>query len=97
MGGLGSDQAIESADVIIMDDKLNKLVKIKKHSKKIHNIIFQNIFFSILTKVSIMILSMFTALPVWLAMFADVGVMTIALLNSIRAGFIKNKQKSKPA
>ncbi|MBR2869991.1 MAG: cadmium-translocating P-type ATPase [Clostridia bacterium] len=89
MGGLGSDQAIESADVIIMDDKLNKLVKIKKHSKKIHNIVFQNIFFSILTKVSIMILSMFTALPVWLAMFADVGVMTIALLNSIRAGFIK--------
>ncbi len=86
MGGLGSMAAIESADIVIMDDDVQKLTTAIKQSKKIKRIVTENIFFSLATKVAVMLAGVFFSLPVWIAIFADVGVMILAVVNSLRAG-----------
>ncbi len=86
MGGLGSDAAIETADVVLMDDSLSKLLTAVKISKKTKKIAYQNILFALIVKFGVLLLSAF-AIPniMWFAAFADVGVMVIAVLNGIRA------------
>ena len=90
MGVLGSDAAIEAADVVLMDDKLSKLsnaVKIARHTLGIAK---QNIVFAIGVKVAVLILAAFGLAPMWLAVFGDIGVMVLAVLNSTRALNIKS-------
>ena len=84
MGGLGSDAAIEASDIVLMDDKLDKVataIDIAKFTKKI---IMQNIIFSLGIKVLVMILSIMGKSSMWLGVFADVGVAIIAVMNSLR-------------
>ena len=85
MGGLGSDVAIEAADVVIMDDKLSKIVKMIKIAKKTKTIVTENIVFALGVKFIVLILGAAGIANMWLAIFADVGVSVIAILNSIRA------------
>lgn len=85
MGSLGSDAAIEAADVVLMDDDPLKISKAIKISKKCLNIVYQNIYFAIGVKLICLILSTIGLANMWLAIFADVGVMVIAVLNAIRA------------
>ena len=85
MGGLGSDAAIEAADVVIMTDEPSKIATAIKISKNTLKIAYQNIIFAITVKVLILILSTFGFASLWAAVFADVGVTFIAVLNSMRA------------
>lgn len=89
MGGIGSDAAIEAADVILINDDLKKIPAILKISKRTMKIVKENIVFSIGIKVIIMLLSFIGFSSMWLAVFADVGVALIAILNSMRALKIK--------
>ena len=84
MGGLGSEAAIKSADVVIMDDDVGKIATLYSHSKKIKRVVLQNIICSIAVKIAIMSLSVIFAVPVYIAMLGDVGVMLLAVLNSLR-------------
>lgn len=84
MGGVGSDAAIEASDIVIMDDNLNGLIIGKKIAKKTMRIVFENIIFALLVKFTILILSAFGITNMWLAVFGDVGVAIIAILNAIR-------------
>ena len=90
MGVLGSDAAIEAADVVLMDDKLSKLSKAVKIARHTLGIAKQNIVFAIGVKVAILILAAFGLAPMWLAVFGDTGVMVLAVLNSTRALNIKS-------
>lgn len=90
MGGLGSDAAIEAADVVLMDDKLSKLSKAVKIARHTLGIAKQNIVFAIGVKVAVLILAAFGLAPMWLAVFGDIGVMVLAVLNSTRALNIKS-------
>ncbi len=90
MGGLGSDAAIESADIVIMDDDPMKIPLALRFSKKCMRIIYENIYFSIGIKFSFLILAAFGFANMWYAIFADVGVMVIAVLNSLRALNVKS-------
>jgi len=90
MGGLGSDAAIESADIVIMDDDPMKIPLALRFSKKCMRIIYENIYFSIGIKFSFLILAAFGFTNMWYAIFADVGVMVIAVLNSLRALNVKS-------
>lgn len=85
MGAMGSDAAIEAADVVIMDDNVNKITLARKIAKRTLGIVSQNIVFFILVKASVLTLSAFGYAPMWLAIFADVGVTIIEILNSTRA------------
>ena len=85
MGGLGSDAAIEAADVVIMDDKPSKVVTAIKISKRTMNIVKENIAFALGVKVLFLILGGFGFITMWGAVFADVGVALIAILNALRA------------
>lgn len=85
MGGLGSDAAIEAADVVLMDDKLSKLSKAVKIARHTLGIAKQNIVFAIGVKVAVLILAAFGLASMWLAVFGDIGVMVLAVLNSTRA------------
>ena len=85
MGGIGSDAAIEAADVVIMDDDLFKLAKAVKIAKKCMRIVYENIWFAIGVKLICMIVTVFFFQSMKLAEFADVGVLIIAVLNAIRA------------
>lgn len=89
MGSLGSDAAIEAADVILMDDDPLKIAKAIKISRKCMRIVYQNIIFALGVKVVCLILGAMGIASMWLAIFADVGVMVIAVLNAIRALFVK--------
>lgn len=89
MGALGSEAAIECADVIIADDNLMKIPYAIKRSKLIKRKVITNIICSVVIKVAIMALSIFTPLPIWLAMFGDVGVMLLALVNSLSISLYK--------
>ncbi|MCR5688016.1 MAG: cadmium-translocating P-type ATPase [Lachnospiraceae bacterium] len=84
MGALGSDAAIEAADVVLMDDDPMGIVKAVKIGRKCMRIVYENIYFAIGIKVLCLILSAFGLANMWLAIFADVGVMIIAVLNAIR-------------
>lgn len=90
MGGLGSDAAIEAADIVIMTDEISKIEKTIKIAKKTLNIAHQNIIFAITVKIAVLILSAFGISSMWQAVFADVGVTVLAVINSLRALNIKN-------
>lgn len=90
MGAMGSDAAIEAADVVLMDDDPIKIAKAIKISRKCMRIVNENIWFSIGVKIACMILGALGIANMWIAIFADVGVMVIAVLNAIRALFVKN-------
>ena len=90
MGAMGSDAAIEAADVVLMDDDPLKIPKAIKISRKCLGIVYQNIVFAIGVKLICLVLGAFGIANMWLAIFADVGVMIIAVLNAIRALFVKN-------
>ena len=90
MGGLGSDAAIEAADVVIMTDEPSKIATAMKISKKTLKIAHQNIVFAIGIKIIVLILSAFGITTMWAAIFADVGVTIIAVLNAFRALNVKN-------
>lgn len=89
MGGIGSDAAIEAADVVLMDDDPVKITKAVKISRKCIGIVYQNIVFAIAIKVLALILVAIGTANMWFAVFADVGVAVIAILNAIRAMFVK--------
>lgn len=84
MGGVGSDAAIEAADMVLMHDDLKDLIIAKKISKKTMRIAYENIIFSLAIKVLILILSAFGITNMWIAVFGDVGVAVIAILNAMR-------------
>lgn len=90
MGAMGSDAAIEAADVVLMDDDPLKIVKAIKISKKCIRIVYQNIIFALTIKAICLILGAVGIANMWVAIFADVGVMVIAVLNAIRALYVKN-------
>ena len=89
MGKLGSDAAIEAADIVIMDDDLAKLPALLRISKKTLNLVRQNIVFALSVKFLILILGALGIAGMWLAVFADVGVAVLAILNSMRALKVK--------
>ena len=93
MGGLGSDSAIEAADVVIMTDEPSKLINAIKISKKTMRIVKENIIFAIAVKVAVLILSAFGLSTMWEAVFADVGVSVIAIINSLRVLRVKKSNK----
>ena len=90
MGALGSDAAIEAADVVLMDDDPKKIAKAIKISRKCMRIVYENIYFALGIKAIGLILGALGIANMWMAIFADVGVMVIAVLNAIRALFVKN-------
>ena len=89
MGGLGSDSAIEAADIVIMNDETSKIAKALKISKKTMGIVKQNIVFAISVKVVVLIFSALGISTMWWAVFADVGVSVIAILNALRVLNVK--------
>lgn len=89
MGGVGSDAAIEASDIVLMHDDLSSLMMAKKIAKKTIRIVKENIIFAILVKVSILILSAFGLASIWLAVFGDVGVALLCVLNALRSGRVK--------
>ena len=89
MGAMGSDAAIEAADVVLMDDDPMKIVKAIKISRKCLRIVYENIVFAIGVKLACLVLVALGFANMWLAIFADVGVMILAVLNAIRALFVK--------
>ena len=89
MGAMGSDAAIEAADVVLMDDDPMKIVKAIRIAKKCMRIVYENIYFAIGIKVICLILGAVGIANMWVAIFADVGVMIIAVLNAIRTLFVK--------
>ena len=95
MGGLGSDAAIEAADIVIMTDEPSKIVETIKLSKKTMKIVHQNIIFAISIKILVLILSALGIASMWEAVFADVGVSVIAIINALRALNVKKLGKQK--
>lgn len=89
MGAMGSDAAIEAADVVLMDDDPMKIVKAIKISRKCLRIVHQNTIFAIAIKLAALVLVAFGVANMWMAIFADVGVMVLAVLNAVRALFVK--------
>ncbi len=90
MGALGSDAAIEAADVVLMDDDPKKIALAVRIAKKCMRIVYENIWFAIGVKLICLVLGALGIANMWLAIFADVGVMVLAVLNAIRALFTKN-------
>ena len=93
MGALGSDAAIEAADIVLMDDDPLKISKAIRISRKCLRIVYENIYFAIGVKVICLILGALGIANMWAAIFADVGVMIIAVLNAIRALNVKKAVK----
>ena len=97
MGGIGSDITIDSSDVVIMDDDLNRVNDVIKMSKRNKLVVYENIIFALAVKIGVMILSLIPNLPIasyimWFAIFADVGVTVICVLNSLRLALHVKKQ-----
>ena len=90
MGGLGADSSIEAADIVIMTDQPSKIISAMKLSKKTMRIVKENIIFAIAVKVLVLILTAFDLSSMWQAVFADVGVSIIAILNALRALRVRN-------
>ncbi len=89
MGGIGSDAAIEAADIVIMNDSIEKIAVAFKVAKKTRRIAFENIVFALGVKAVVMVLAVLGITNIWFAIFADVGVALIAIMNAMRAMFIK--------
>ena len=85
MGALGSDAAIEAADIVLITDELQKLPAVLRISRKTMRIVWENIAFAIAVKVAVLALSALGLTGLWLAVFADVGVCVLAILNAMRA------------
>ena len=90
MGGLGSDAAIEAADIVIMTDEPSKIATAIRISKKTLRIVKENIFFALLVKAVVLLLGALGIASMWAAIFADVGVAILAILNSIRMLNVKS-------
>ena len=90
MGAMGSDAAIEAADIVLMDDDPKKIALAIRIAKKCMRIVYENIYFAIGVKLLCLLLGAFGIASMWLAIFADVGVMVLAVLNAIRTLFTKN-------
>ena len=88
MGAMGSDAAIEAADVVLMDDDPLKIAKAVRISRKCLRIVYENIWFAIGVKLACLMLGALGIANMWLAVFADVGVMILAVLNAIRALYL---------
>ena len=86
MGGVGSDAAIEAADVVLMHDRLSAIPVARKIARKAMGIVRQNIVFALGVKLLVLALTPFGLVSIWLAIFADVGVAVLAILNAMRAG-----------
>ena len=84
MGGIGSDAAIEAADVVLMRDKIESISEAMRISKRTNKILWQNIILALTIKIGVMLLVVLGLTNMWAAVFADVGVTLIAVLNSIR-------------
>lgn len=84
MGALGSDAAIEASDIVIMDDKIEKIVNIFDTSQFVNKIIIENLIFTAFVKAAIIILALFIQLPLWVAVFGDVGVTLLSVINTLR-------------
>ena len=93
MGGLGSDAAIEAADIVLMTDEPSKIMDAIQLSKKTMKIVKENIIFAISVKILVLILSAFGLSTMWEAVFADVGVSVIAILNALRVLYVKKKKE----
>ena len=91
MGAMGSDAAIEAADIVIMDDAVQKIGTARKIARKTMRIVWENIIFFLLTKSAGLILNLFGLTPMWLAVFADVGVLAITILNAARAMTLRSR------
>lgn len=91
MGGLGSDSAIEAADVVIMTDEPSKIIDVIKLSKRTMRIVKENIIFAIAVKVVVLVLAAFGISTMWQAVFADVGVSILAILNALRILHVKKR------
>lgn len=91
MGSMGSDAAIEAADVVLMDDDVRKIASLVKIARKTLSIVHQNIVFALGVKAIVLILGAFGIANMWEAVFADVGVSVIAILNSMRTLHIAKK------
>ena len=85
MGALGSDAAIEAADVVLMDDRLSRLPLAIRIARRTLSIARQNVWFAIGVKVAVLLLAAFGLATMWLAVFADVGVTVLAVFNAMRA------------
>ena len=85
MGAMGSDAAIEAADVVLMDDQLEKLPKAIRIARKTMGIVRQNIVFALAVKGLVLVMGATGVANMWIAVFADVGVMVLAILNAMRA------------
>jgi ATPase, P-type (transporting), HAD superfamily, subfamily IC len=88
MGGLGSDAAVEAADIVIMGDEPSKVAKAMKIAKRTRQIVIQNISFALIVKVLFLLMGALGMVDMWQAVFADVGVTLIAVLNAIRLQLI---------
>ena len=91
MGGLGSDAAIEAADVVIMTDEPSKLPVVIRIARKTMRIVRQNIVFALTVKLAVLLLGAMGLAGMWAAVFADVGVSVLAILNAIRALSVDEK------
>ena len=89
MGKLGSGAAIESSDVVLVSDSLTGLPKLIRLARETRKIVMENIVFSIAIKVIIMVIGIFVLFPLWYAVLADVGVMLLAVANSLKTKLIK--------
>ena len=85
MGGMGSDAAIEAADVVLMDDRISKMALAIRAARRTMRLARQNIVFALGVKLLVMLLGVFGVASMWLAVFADVGVAMLAILNAMRA------------
>ena len=90
MGGVGADAAIEAADIVLMDDDPAKIAQGVRHARRTMRIVHQNIIFALAVKLLVMVLGICGFANMWLAVFADVGVAMLAILNAMRA--LKMKQ-----
>lgn len=93
MGGVGSDAAIEASDIVLMKDDLRGIPLAKRIAKKTMSIVFENIVFSLVIKIAILILSAFGIANMWVAVFGDVGVAVLAILNAMRVNSRYEKKK----
>ena len=89
MGGLGSDAAIEAADIVLMDDKPSKIASAIRVARRTRSIVLQNIVFALAVKITVLILSALDITGMGAAIFADVGVLVIAVLNAMRALYVR--------
>ena len=93
MGMIGSDAAIEASNIVLMKDNLNGLPLLRKISERTMTIVWENIIFTIGIKVAVLVLSAFGITNMWVAVFADVGVALLAVLNALRVGLFKYNGK----